>query len=243
MSDGTCHHEVGNFVTQVATKCKDQSSTVYKYVDGWFNKPLVAFPTSVARNQLVKLAQEQDVDFLWMIDSDCHPDPAFFESSFHFLRTAPEPSVIAAPYVSGNGDVMVFECTTPQVSREYLDIWNLTWIPRGDAFRRDGIERVASIGTHLIAYDMRVFQKIKKPYYQYLFNEDHTALTETEDCHCHRQLFNAGVPMYCDWDHWAGHFKSQLLKPVEPLQEKDIHTFWLDKAKEVLLYEKSSFTS
>lgn len=241
VSTGVHRHEVGSFLSHIAEKVRDPRSDVQPFIEEWYSVPVQSFPTSVARNQLVAAAKKYHVDFLFMVDDDAAPCFEFFEHAFHFLRQQPVPSIIASPYVSGDGDVQIFEFSTQQHTQQPLDTWALTRIARGDAFRRKSTERVGSVGTHLVAYDVRVFDAIKPPYYQYGYNDDHTTVTETEDCFCHRQLFNAKVPIYVAWDHWSGHWKPQLLSAPMPLPLEMIPEFWLQKAKEYLMYQEKKW--
>ncbi len=196
--------------------------------------PIQAFPTSVARNRLVDAARQHGADILMMVDDDSwppaeerHPDgrlirEGWFKTALQFLASQPEPSMIAVPYCCGGPEeaVMVFEFTQTRTGAP-LDIlpatFGLTRVQRMDAARRRGPERVANIGTHCVAYDMRVFDRISKPYFAYQYNPDHTALVETEDCWCHRLLFNAGVPIYVHWDYWAKHHKDTWVDRPLPL--------------------------
>lgn len=172
---------------------------------------LCKFPTDVARNVAVEAAQKNGADFVVMVDEDCRPAPGFFETAINFLLAKP-PCVIASPYCSGDGVVQVFHWRTANNDELRPELMQIT---REDAAARKNVEQIASIGSHLVAYDVKVFDKIKRPYYAYEYNEDHTALLSTEEIVCHRKLYFSGIPIYCDWDHWSLHRKSRWVsKPV-----------------------------
>lgn len=169
-----------------------------------------ATPASMARNLAVKQALETNVDILIMVDDDMDPACEFFETAIDFLMAQPEPSVIASPYCGKPPDENVMVLEYPKASEEPNP--NPVLIPREDAASRTGIGRVPNIGTGLIAYDMRVFGKIKPPYFDYVFSGDHTRVFETEDCYTNNRLHKAGVPIFCDWDHWSGHWKAKKVE-------------------------------
>lgn len=120
--------------------------------------------------------------------------------------------------------------------------FRLDQFSREEAAERAGIERVAALPTGLILYDMRCFgdlpgEKYRKHwapagpnlpvrgrewqpqeppwfYYQY---EDKYELRKigTEDVTNTRDLSAMGIPQYCHWGTWAGHYKVKCVsKPV-----------------------------
>jgi hypothetical protein len=200
-------------------------------------------PTPVARNCLVKQAQDRRVDILFMIDDDMGPpvlpgpngQHSFFEFACQFLMDQSTPSVIAVPYVTAppQEDVLVFEWASMESATADIP-WKLSRIHREDAARRTGTQRVANIGTGCIAYDMRVFRKIQKPYFNYQYNDEMTVVLETEDCWNGRLLYTAGVPVYCAWDHWSLHCKTKKCGKPRILKDSDIHDNYLRQADSLL---------
>jgi hypothetical protein len=200
-------------------------------------------PAPVARNCIVKEAQKRNVDILFMIDDDMGPPVlpgpdgphSFFEFACNFLMDQSTPSVIAVPYVTAppQEDVLVFDWASMESATADIP-WKLARIPREDAARRTGTQRVANIGTGCIAYDMRVFRKIQKPYFNYQFNDDMTVVLETEDCWNGRLLFTAGVPVYCAWDHWSLHCKTKRCGKPRILKDSEIHDNYLRQARSLL---------
>lgn len=196
-------------------------------------------PTPVGRNRAVKQARQQNVDILFMIDEDMGVPFAFFEAALEFLKKQREPSAIGVPYCTAppNEDVTVFERTGKE-SGAPDPRWKLDRIRREDAARREGIERVPNLGTGCIAYDLRVFDEIEPPWYEYGYNDDHTEVLETEDCHCHRRLCVAGVPLYVHWGLWAEHFKGKKVMRPGVLEQKHIDALYVAQAEANLRHGK-----
>lgn len=155
-------------------------------------------PLDVARNFLVSEARRRKADVLFMLDTDA--DPA--EGTFEALRDAvlAEPCIAAVPYCSGSGHVCVYLPLPDGLPGE---------MPIGveDAVTRTGLHPVANVGTHCVAYSVSIFDRVKPPWFEHGVNETKSLLLETEDVIGHRRLREAGVPVYCDFSHWAGHWK------------------------------------
>lgn len=234
---GVIRQEVANFCSR-AWKDRFNDPWLTKHVSELIEIPIHRFPTDICRNVLVQTAQHHEVDFLFMVDEDASPPSDFFTAALKFLAEQPAPAIIGCPYLSGDGQIQVFQFIPEHSSDPGQHHWKLTRVTREDGFQREGVERVASIGTHTICYDMRVFEKIQKPYFRYSYNPDHTQLLETEEMYCHRQAVNQGVKIYCDWDMWSGHWKPQEILPLHPIPAQDIPDFWLEQAKNHLRFSK-----
>lgn len=228
--DGWERTEVGNLRVEIACTCLNDPE-VAPYVIDTLHIPAQKFPTSVARNFIVDTCQKRGVDYLMMVDSDAWVKERTFKFFFTFLLAQPEPSVIGAPYVAGDGQVQVFHWTTPQVIKEPLERFAITHIDRDLAQTKKGVERVAAIGTHCLMFDMRVFSKVKKPYFSYGYNADQTQCIETEDCWFMRNLFHEKVPVWVSWDHWARHWKTMPLEVVPSVALNEIPAYYLRKSK------------
>ncbi len=242
VGNGSHRAEVGNFIVR-ATEDMNRNPDIHPLIDEYFHVPVQRFPTHVARNTLVETARKLNVDFMFMVDDDASPNLDFFEYAFHFLRQSPVPCIIAAPHCCAppEEEVQVFEMTHKE-SQAPLQVWALSRIPREDACLRQGTQRVASVSTHCVAYDMRVFDKIQRPYYNYQYEDDSMCkVIETEDCWCHRHLFNAGVPIYVTWDHWAGHYKLKNVERPVKLSLDQIPDYFLEKATARLKYEQMEY--
>ena len=232
---GQIRQEVCNFVSNAwKQRYTDPELSNIEIIDC----PIQKFPTDTARNVLVNIAHQHNVDLLFMIDEDASPPYSFFKQAIQFLTKQPIPSVYGCPYLSGDGEAQVFRFIPVHSPDPVQPAWKLLRIPRAEAFIKKGVDRVASIGTHCICYDMRVFNQIAKPYYRYSYNEDHTAVVETEDCYAHRNMVQNNIPIFCNFDSWAGHWKLQEIGPLEPLEPHQLPKFWKDRVKEYFLYHE-----
>jgi len=236
---GSHRQEVANWLVE-ATISTMSDAEVQPYVEDLLHIPVAQVPTDVARNKLVQVAQKEGVDFLFQVDDDAAPPEGFFKAAFLFLKKQKQPSVIGCGYVCGGDQqqVQVFQWASPNNHAEKS--FALMQIPREDAARRTGIEEVANIGTHCIAYDMEAFLKIKTPHYAYEYDEAHTKVLSTEEVYCHRNMWLNGVKLYCAWDFWAGHVKNQTWGKPYVLQKKDIDKTYLEQARGALKHDRQS---
>jgi hypothetical protein len=87
---------------------------------------------------------------------------------------------------------------------------------RDEAARMHGITEVAALPTGLILYDIRVFDSLPKPWFEYEWTDErHDEKKSTEDVYQTRNASLMGMPQLCAWDCWAGHNKNKLVhKPV-----------------------------
>lgn len=174
-------------------------------------------PITMTRNAAVDFAQQKGVDYMLMIDSDMAPDlkedgaKPFWDTSLNFvLAHRDKPCIVAAPYVGPppHCNIYVFrwnnhmnDCPNPD--------HKLDQFTRSEAEMRVGIEEVAALPTGLMLIDMRAFKSINPPYfyYEWLDEREHRKAS-TEDVTFTRDISLAGVPIYCNWDSWAGHWKA-----------------------------------
>ncbi len=229
-SNGWERVEIGNMLVEITANVLSHPE-VQPFVIDVIHIPIQKFPTDTARNVLVKECVARGFDFLLMLDVDGSFKEGTFRALFKFIREQPEPSIVAVPYASGDGSLQVFRFSATQLRQKPLDSWAITRFDRDVAAKSTGFQRVASIGTHGMMIDCRVFAKLKKPYFRYLYNEDHTEVKETEDCWFCRQSFNAGVPIWVAWDYPANHYKEIAVPVLQPLQNDDIPEFFMRKAR------------
>ena len=172
-------------------------------------------PLDVARNFIVRESQRRKADVLIMLDADA--DPA--EGTFEALRDAAlaEPCIIAVPYCSGSGHVCVY-LPLPDGSPGEMPIGV------ADAVQRTGLHCVANVGTHCVAYSVPIFDRVPPPWFEQGCDETRSLLLETEDCIGHRRLREAGVPVYCHFDFWAGHWKEVRKDKPEVLTPEQLRT-------------------
>jgi hypothetical protein len=219
MVDGTCRWEVGEFVKKMDEFCR-LDERVFDYIE----MPIQRYPANVARNCIVKKAQEfadPKVDILGMIDADMLIPPEFFPFAFEFLIKHQGPACIGVPYCTGGEKegLTVSEWFSPRSSDSAPGV-EVRAVDRLDAARRTGVEEIANMGCGCVFYTMSCFEKITKPYFNYSYNADCTAVIETEDCWCHRKLSFAKVPVYVAWDYFSQHRKDMWIpKPVRILTD------------------------
>ena len=205
----------------------------------------------MSRNRALKRAQELNLQFAVFIDSDMWPDYEFLHNQGQespekgvqqFLPAALEfalqhdgPCVVGAPY-----------CTSPPEERVLVMRWvtvetgapagnaQIKSVDRGEASLMRGFEEVAALGTGLLLIDMRAIQLLPKPWFSYEFKDDaKTEKASTEDIVFTRDLHLLGVPQYCFWNAWSGHWKTKMVtKPANiPLAN-------ISKAMREVMYDK-----
>ena len=173
-------------------------------------------PITMGRNRCVKEALACNTDVLCMIDSDMGPDlpdilgaKPFWDTSFDFLLDHHGPCAIAAPYCGPPPfeNVFIFQWASAQSDHPNVDL-KLSQYTREQAYSMGGIQSVAALPTGLILIDMRVFARLVHPYFYYEYTDkQETHKASTEDVAFTRDMTLAGVPIYCNWDSWAGHWK------------------------------------
>jgi hypothetical protein len=139
-------------------------------------------------------------------------------------RTAP-PATIAAPYCGPPPEegCYVFHWTageshTPDVP------YRLEMVPRELAAVAGGIEEVAALPTGLILYDLRVFDVLPPPWFDYEWTDDtHSVKASTEDVYQTRNASMLGLPQYVAWDCWAGHVKTKTVRRPQLVRRDQVH--------------------
>lgn len=225
---GQEHPDVTDWLIQTACKmCKDQR------IERLVQRRKDDTPITMSRNWMVEQAQREKVDYLLMVDSDMSPDIAvpgakpFWDTTFEFMLRKNTPCVVGSPYCGPPPleNLYVFQWSNWQNDNPNPD-YRLEQFTREQAAQMAGITRVGALPTGLIMIDMRVFDKLKPPYFYYEFSDakQHTKAS-TEDVTFTRDLNLLGIPQYCNWDSWSGHWKRKRVdKPklvyVEHIQEK-----------------------
>ncbi len=228
---GSYRYEVGNFLISC---CTHQVANPHLIQDV-FVLPVQHTPAPVARCRAVKRAREVGADLLLMIDDDMAVPHAFFSTAVEFLKQQPTPSAIGVPYCTApqpDGEqVLVFEWQSRESHSEDRP-WKLERIPREDAARRSGIQRVANLGTGCVLYDLQCFDGLPEPLFDYQYADaSHTEVIETEDCYCHRQFHDAGIPLFVSWDHWAQHAKVKLVGKPQVVTAAEISAVYMSHAR------------
>ena len=200
-------------------------------------------PITMTHNLAMKTAKVNGFDLCLMVDSDMAPDAylaerltakPFFNSSLEFMLDHRGPCMVAAPYCGPSPDQLcyMFEWQRKQPGR--LDVFSkLEMIPREAAAQRSGIWEVAAAPTGLLLIDMRVCDVIKPPYFDYEYaDEEQSVKATTEDVYFTRNASLAGVPVYSNWDAWAGHWKWQKVGPPCPLTPDAVRDQFRDAVRD-----------
>lgn len=233
--DGLIRTEIGTLLIQI---------TAYHFreqrIDAIFHRATEGLPAHVARNALVQEAREKNCTILGMVDSDMWPADNFFPVAFDFLLSHAGPAAISSPYVTGPPEERVvvseYTCARTQDGPQSIPPNSsplIESIPRNDAARRKGIERVGNMGTGYVFYKMSCFDCVKPPYFDYDYTDaEHTNIRESEDCWLHRRLWEVGVPLYVSWDHWSKHRKWYWADKPKLLGLDEPGRYWMELAKQ-----------
>lgn len=188
-------------------------------------------PITMTRNLAVKEARQAGCDAILMLDSDMHPDVhlgerpdavPFFDTAFDriYSKWDEGPRVVAAPYMGSppfeNGFVFVWEQHANLGEEAPFELRQYT---RSECARMSGIHEAAALPTGCIMYDMRCFDLIAPPYFQYEWtDETQSKKASTEDVQNTRDISLSGIkklgynPCECAWSCWAGHLKNWCVK-------------------------------
>jgi hypothetical protein len=197
-------------------------------------------PITMTRNKMFADACNMGADFLLIVDSDMapdielqgrHKDPfarPFFESSLEFMLDHKGPCVVAAPYCGPppHENVYIFqwgnkESGVPHERQQH----SLDQFTREQAALMSGITQVGALPTGLMLIDCRVFKELPYPFTYYEYEGDGVECPQckgrhagpqakkasTEDVTFTRDLTMLGIPVYCNWDAWAGHCKNKIV--------------------------------
>lgn len=202
--------DVTDWLIETIIKCK-----LDPRIDVVHNRRKDDTPITMSRNWMVEQAKAVKADILVMIDNDMAPDikcpgcKPFWETSLDFMLKHHGPCIIGSPYCGPPplSNVYVFQWANWQNDNPQPDM-RLEQFSREQAAQLAGITRVGALPTGLIMMDMRAFQKLKPPYFYYEWTDKtDSAKASTEDVTFTRDLDMAGVPQYCNWDAWSGHWK------------------------------------
>jgi hypothetical protein len=181
-------------------------------------------PISMTRNKACRQAQLLGADFVLMMDSDTIGDyqatKPFWDSSFEFLLGHGGPAIVAAPYCGPppNENVYVFRWRNRQSDHPGETDFRLDQYTREEAFERAGMEEVAALPTGLMLFHTEALAKVPIPWFDYEYSDEYcTKKDTTEDVYFTRNASLEGVPVYCNWDSWAGHRKWKVVGKPEIL--------------------------
>lgn len=175
-------------------------------------------PITMVRNNCLQEAKRLGADFVFMVDTDMAPDyeahlpgkKKFWPSTIDFMLNHPGPCVVAAPYTGPPPHQNVYVFRWGQKMNDNPNPgWSLDQFGREEASHMAGIGPVAALPTGVVLIDMRALAKIPPPYFYYEWTDEFQQYkASTEDVVFTRNLSLAGIPVYCNWDAWAGHWKS-----------------------------------
>lgn len=198
--------EVGTFLAQALRYQHPRLAHVWDITED-------VFGAHVARNHAVAEARRRECGLLFMIDADMVPSLNFYPRALEFLLHNPG-AVIASPYLQAVGDaagVQAFRATEQKTVERY---------PQEQAFAAKGIEQVFSVGCGLIAFDLKAFDKIEPPYFDFTYADPKwESMAGTEDIYCTGRMSLKGGLVCVDWESWSGHAKEIVLgKPNETMR-------------------------
>lgn len=167
-----------------------------------------AFPTLVARNAVARLVIDGRFGIVVMVDADMVPAQGFFRKAVKFLQDHRGAVMIGSPYCTGSPNRL------PEVTRDRDG--TAVRVTRDEASSLSGIELVNGIGFGLVAINRAAFETIEPPYFDYEFKDQaREHLAWGEDMYFCRKLTKVGGRVYCDWDSWSQHAKTELVSKPE----------------------------
>jgi hypothetical protein len=181
-------------------------------------------PITMLRNKALLDAAEQGADYVLMIDNDMKPDlprpdaKPFFESSFEFMLQHDGPCVVAAPYCGPPPDESCYIFRwIKRINDKNIPDFAIEMYPRDVACHMRGIKKAAALPTGLILIDMRAVDFLPHPRFYYEWkDESESQKASTEDVVFTRDLTIHNIPVYANWDAWAGHIKKKIVgAPVD----------------------------
>jgi hypothetical protein len=201
-------------------------------------------PITMTRNRAFDDAQRIGADFIIMVDSDMKPDAyaeenpyrleldpsakPFLPSSLDFaieMREKGTPCCVGAPYCGPPPweNVYVFKWCNRESNSPNVDL-KLEQFSREETVLLNGILECAALPTGLILIDMAGVDRIVPPYTYYQWDDDEKqhSKASTEDVTLTRDMALRGVPQYCNWDAWAGHWKRKCVGRPVPVTSRMI---------------------
>lgn len=176
---------------------------------------------ALMRNLLVEMARERGATHLLMVDPDMLPDRflrekngkplnryrPFVWEAIKFAATHPQ-SVLAAPYHGQQPSGSVCHVFARNEAGE------LRRLPKPEAERLRGWQRVDAVGTGLMLLDMKLFDVLEPPYFFDEYKDaKQTTLLHSQDVAFCLKCGKAGVPTYVNFDCWAGHYQEKIVVP------------------------------
>lgn len=148
-------------------------------------------PTDVSRNKCVEAFLKTDCDVLWFLDDDQIP----LEDIYELLDKDFD---IIAPLT--------------YIYQEHNLIPNLFMIDDNKKrIKKDtdiGLEKVDACGMGCVFIKRDVFEKIQKPYFKFLTNDEHNLVTESETFYFFNKCKQQDINVFVDTSRNCGHIKN-----------------------------------
>lgn len=247
------HTDVSDWVAETVCKLRDDPRIGHGNVHLWRKADT---PITMTRNACLLAAERMGCDYVLMVDSDMCPDlpypgaKPFWDTSFAFMLAHPGPCVVAAPYCGPppNEAVYAFRWETQQTALPPPNRdTKLEAYGRSEAAGLTGILPAAALATGLMLIDMRAIQNLPHPRFTYEWVGDgprceccgqmkpgqQAQKASTEDVVFSRNLTLAGVPIYCNWDAWAGHWKPKLVVKPQAVPADAVPAWLVERAREI----------
>lgn len=166
-------------------------------------------PVDRARNQIVKFFLEEPSNFthLLFIDSDTVPPV----DALRRLLSHDQ------PMVSGLTPILHWN----QVAKHWDTFDNCFTHQDTDdagkptathvAERHTGLQQIFRCGSSCVLIKREVFEALTKPHYEFLYNEDRTQHTRSEDIHFCDNVRAAGFTIHADTDVVCNHHKEAVI--------------------------------
>lgn len=177
-----------------------------------------------ARNQIVEDFLKTDCDAIWFLDADVAPPNSAIEIvTKHFDKW----EVAGCPYPlflkpSGHDIPKI-------VFAVYSELESGKGLKTKESIPKDGLDFVDGIATGCIFIKRAVFEKLKKPYFEFKYNPESREMVEGEDigfCHKVRAL---GHKFFIDYSMVCHHFKRVNLLDLNNYVITEFNERWMEQ--------------
>lgn len=222
--------QLNDWITRTILKCKADPRIAEIEIRSYDDTPI-----TMTRNKALKDARADGVDFLLMVDNDNEPDSEpdgkpFWDTSFDFMFRRQRPCIVAAPYCGKPPYENIFGFHLHNHNNDPHGAWSIEQYSREHAVTMGGIQDAAAVATGVCLIDMRILERLNKPWFKYEFEdeEEQTTKSTTEDVYFSRNIWmaNAG-DVFINWDAWAAHWKFGSVRKPRPITkdriQKEMH--------------------
>ena len=180
------------------TKFVDSFFAITRSVGHVYLRPRTHGPIDSVRNELVDMARAFDVTHIWFCDTDqIYPQNVLND----LLKRMSENDIdILAAKVHRR-----YPPYDPILYRGTINKWTAV---SEDEWTKGGLVEVDSTGMGSVLIDMKVFEKIDRPYFQWL---PHQTPPVGEDAYFYGQVKKAGFKIFVDCDISIGHLATMTI--------------------------------